>query len=389
MTDRTTDELRMSWAEACARRVSRHFLAGTAPGGGITEAASAMCGAHAQVMSGAEMSLGLRVPGTTRTDVQSALWKDRSLVKSYGPRGTVHLLAAEELPMWVGALSCIPKPPSALPHALLTEHQVEEVLEAIESAVEDGELTVEELGDEVVGRTGPWAADLALPAFSGAWPRWRAALQTAANRGVLCFGPNRGRKVTYTSPRRWVPGFRPMDSAAASAEVLRRYLHAYGPATSQQFAQWLGAPRRWSADLFDTITDELIPVDLDGAAAWTTEPAGPTAPSPRSGLKLLPYFDPYVIGCHPRDAVFPGPAAGRALSGGQAGNVPVVLIDGVVAGVWHQRRSGRRLDIRVEPFAPLSAARRSELAAQVDRIGEILEGTPTLTVGVVDAGKHL
>jgi hypothetical protein len=389
MTNRTPDELRVSWADVCAHRLSRHFLAGPAPRGGLTEAASALCGAHAQVMSGAEMSLGLRVPGTTRTDVQSALWKDRSLVKTYGPRGTVHLLAAEELPLWVGALSGVPRPPSALPYALLTDHQLEEVLEAIESAVEDGELTVEELGDEVVGRTGHWAAELVLPAFSGAWPRWRAALQTAANRGVLCFGPNRGRKVTYTSPRRWVPGFRTMDSATASAEVLRRYLHSYGPATPQQFAQWLGAPRKWSSDLFATITDELIPVGLDGMTAWTTARAAFTAPGSPGGLRLLPYFDPYVIGCHPRDAVFPGPAAARALSGGQAGNVPVVLIDGVVAGVWHQRRSGRRLDIRVEPFAPLTAPHRAELTAQVERIGEILEGTPSLTVGVVDAGKHL
>uniref|UniRef100_A0AAU3GS99 Winged helix DNA-binding domain-containing protein n=1 Tax=Streptomyces sp. NBC_01401 TaxID=2903854 RepID=A0AAU3GS99_9ACTN len=389
MTNRTTEELRMSWAEACALRLTRHFLAGTAPLGGIPEAASALCGAHAQIMSGAEMSLGMRVPGTTRTDVQAALWKDRSLVKTYGPRGTVHLLAAEELPLWVGALSCVPRPPSALPHALLTDRQLTEVVDAIEAAVEDGELTVEELGDEVTGRTGPWAADLALPAFSGAWPRWRAALQTAANRGVICFGPNQGRKVTYTSPSRWVPGFRPMDSGIASAEILRRYLRAYGPATPQQFAQWLGAPRRWSATLFEAITDELIPVDLEGVKAWTTAPAVSVAPSSHRGLRLLPYFDPYVIGCHPRDAVYPGLAAARALSGGQAGNVPVVLIDGVVAGVWHQRRSGRRLDIRVEPFAPLSAGRRAELTAQAERIGEILEGTPALTIGVVDAGKHL
>ena len=46
--------------------------------------------------------------------------------------------------------------------------------------------------------------------------------------------------------------------------------------------------------------------------------------SPR-GVRLLPYFDAYTVGCHPREQLFPGLAAQRALSRGQAGNVPVLL----------------------------------------------------------------
>ena len=64
------------------------------------------------------------------------------------------------------------------------------------------------------------------------------------------------------------------------------------------------------------------------------------------GVRLLPYFDAYVVGCQPRELLFPGRAAERALAGGQAGNYQVLLIDGVVAGVWHQRRSGRRSEER-------------------------------------------
>jgi hypothetical protein len=98
---------------------------------------------------------------------------------------------------------------------------------------------------------------------------------------------------------------------------------------------------------------------------------------------------------HP--ALLSGPAGGpceagapaeRALAGGQAGNFPVLLVDGVVAGVWHQRRSGRRVDVTVEPFGRLTAARRRELDAQVQRVGEVLEATPRLTVGTVTAGPH-
>jgi Winged helix DNA-binding domain len=66
----------------------------------------------------------------------------------------------------------------------------------------------------------------------------------------------------------------------------------------------------------------------------------------------------------------------------------VLLVDGVVAGVWHQRRSGRKLDLTVEPLVPLPPARRHELDEQVVRIGMILEGTPQLTIGTVTVGSH-
>jgi hypothetical protein len=213
-------------------------------------------------------------------------------------------------------------------------------------------------------------------------------MHLAAHRGALCFGPNRGRKVTYTSPQRWLPGFQPAPASDALPGLVLRYLHAYGPATPHQFAQWLSAPRRWAVDVFDSLAGQLDQVEVDGTLAWVR--AGDTAPppTPPHGVRLLPYFDAYTVGCHPRDRLFPGPAAQRALARGQAGNFPVLLIDGLVAGVWHQRRSGRTLDVTVEPLTPLTDAQRRELDDQVERIGDILEGKPQLTIGPVTVGGH-
>ena len=100
---------RLTWNEVHARRTARHGLSGPTTAD-LALAARAMCGAHAQVMSAAELSLGLRVAGTTRADVRTALWRDRALVKTFGPRGTVHLLAADDLPVWTAALSAVPSP---------------------------------------------------------------------------------------------------------------------------------------------------------------------------------------------------------------------------------------------------------------------------------------
>ncbi|MFI9050279.1 winged helix DNA-binding domain-containing protein [Streptomyces sp. NPDC053427] len=379
----------LTWSEVSARRLERAGLAGAPLAPDPAGIAAAMCGAHAQVLSGAELSLMLRTDRGTRSAVREALWTERTLVKTYGPRGTVHLLPTDDLPMWTGALSAVPFGSSPFAADVrLTPDRIEQVLAAIEDAVGDAELTIDELSEAVVAATGSWAGDLVMPAFQGMWPRWRQVMHRAGQRGALCFGPNRGRKVTYTSPRRALPGFRPLDGPTALAALVRRYLYAYGPATSADFATWFGAPPRWAADLFASLADGLQQVDFAGSPAWILagDTSGPTADP--AGIRLLPYFDAYGIAGRPRDLLFPGRAAERALAGRQAGNYPVLLIDGVVGGVWHQRRAGRRIHVTVEPLAPLTAGQRRALETQVRRTGEILEGNAELTIGTVTVGPH-
>ncbi|MFJ3699783.1 MULTISPECIES: winged helix DNA-binding domain-containing protein [unclassified Streptomyces] len=382
----------VSWSRADARRLDRQFLSGSTPSAddtahGVTGAVAAMLGAHAQVLSAAELSIGLRAPGTTRTDVRTALWTDRSLVKTFGPRGTVHLLPAEELPMWTGALSAVPAGGSPFPKdARMTPDQVEAVVAAVADALKGAELTADELSDEVIRRTGPWAGDPVMPAFRGMWPRWRQVLHLAGHRGALCYAPNRGRKATYTNPATV-----PMPAREATAALVRRYLLAYGPATPAHFARWLAAPRGWAGRLFEELAGagaiEEVAFEECGQA-WVV--AGDTrfpSAAPR-GVRLLPYFDAFGIASQPRERLFPGAAYARATAGGQAGNFPVLLVDGEVAGVWHQRRSGRRIAVTVEPLGPLDAARGRALEEQVERLGEVMEGTPELTVGKVTVGGH-
>ena len=66
----------------------------------------------------------------------------------------------------------------------------------------------------------------------------------------------------------------------------------------------------------------------------------------------------------------------------------MVLVDGVVGGVWHQRRSGRKLAITVEPLRELTATQRRQLDGEVELVGAVMEANPTLTVGTVTVGPH-
>jgi len=384
------DPVRLTWAGVLARRLERQALAEPARDLGPADVASLLVGVHAQILASAELAIGRRIAGATRTDVQRALWEERTLVKTFGPRGTVHLLATADLPMWTGALSALPAsgPQNPAPVAF-TASEAEEVIAAIGDALQDAELTVDELTGAIEERLGPWAVERTMDAFQVKWPRWRQLTSTAAHRGVLCFGANKGRNVTYTNPHRWSPGLQPAPGAEAVRELVRRYLHAFGPSSPDHFARWLNIPPRTAKAAFDGSGDELEPVDLDGEPAWVVAGDTEVRSRPPEGVRLLPYFDAYVVAGQPRARLFPGAAADRALSpSGQAGNYPVLLVDGVVGGVWHLRRAGRRIEITVEPLKRLSAAQRSALEDDAALVASVLEGEPALTIGTVTVGAH-
>ncbi|MFF1819984.1 winged helix DNA-binding domain-containing protein [Kribbella sp. NPDC058245] len=365
--------MEISWPAVVARRMRRHCL--TEPAASPVDAVRAMCGAHAQVLAAGETSVALRVAGATRETVQN----DAGLVKTFGPRGTVHLLPVEDLPMWTGALSALPagqQPPEIM---RMTLSQQSEVIAAIGEALSDTELTVEELSVEVVRRTGSWAGDLVMPAFQTWWPRWRQMIPAAANAGVLCYGTNRGRATTYTTPQRRGP-FVPMNGERALTALLHSYLFAYGPATPQQFARWIRTTPTVVKPYFEGLPETEFGFVAPGDEEFAEEPG--------ESVHLLPYFDAYGVGCFPRELVFPGKVFGRATNRGQAGNYPLLLIDGSVAGVWHQKKSGRTLQITVEPLVRLNRSRRAALAAAAARTATIHGSKATLTVGEITVGPH-
>jgi hypothetical protein len=367
----------MTWTQVCARRLDRHGLS-VPLSGGPAAVVSSVAGTHAQVLSAAELSIALRLPDATRATVQTALWETRELVKTFGPRGTVHLLPTAELSAWTAALTAVPvRAPAASDPIHMTRDQTEQVLAAVEDAVRGTELTIDELSDAVVAATGSWAGDPVMEAFQGKWPRWRQALPLAGLRGLVCFGQNRGRRTTYTAPP--LTGAPPADPVPW---LLDRYLHAFGPSTPARFANWLNVPDAWAREVFRSA--DLSPVVVDGEDAWVAAGDTEVPADPPRGLRLLPYFDTYAYAVgNDRARLNPGLAATRA-----KGNFQVLLADGVVAGLWHQKRSGRRVALTVEPFFRMTRARRAELDEQAARIGTVLDATPEVTIGEVTVGGH-
>ena len=170
--------------------------------------------------------------------------------------------------------------------------------------------------------------------------------------------------------------------------MLHRYLATYGPSTEQDFARWMGIERIDAATLF--AGSDLVEVDVEGARRWGLAADADAAWEPPHGsLRLLGQYECYLLGSYPRARVVPSAARARISTYGRrrfegAVALSVLLVDGVVRGMWRRQRRGKRIDLRVEPFVKLSADQSDQLASEAARVGAFLGTDVALSVGILD-----
>ncbi len=365
--------MKVGWDQALSWRVGAQLL--HEPGGTAVDVARQVAGVHAQVMSSAELAVGVRT-GRRPDQVATALWQQRSLVKTWAMRGTLHLLPADELPTWVAALRAkeqvVRRGQAWERYHGVTVAELARITAAVGEVLGAEPLTRDELGAAVASATGePRLGEAVRTGFGG------TILKTAAANGDLCFGPHRGRNVTFVDARAWVtrPWTEP-PAEEAMRVVVHRFLDAYGPATADDFARWWGVVPADGRRAMRPLTTGLVEADLEGAAAWLT-PAGAeavaaTAPL-RGHVRLLPAFDTYVIAPHGhRRHAWPDGLHDR-ISRKAGWITPALVVDGHIAGVWGHDRRGDAVDIEIEPLARLTRAVRAAAEAHARSYEPLLE----------------
>jgi hypothetical protein len=173
------------------------------------------------------------------------------------------------------------------------------------------------------------------------------------------------------------------DPQESLLEVARRYIHAYGPTTGADFARWWGTETAAGNRVVKALEPELGAIDVEGWEAWalSSDIDALAATKPLTGganVRLLPSFDPFVMGTYPRTAIV---AEDRQLGVYRrvgAWVSPVVLVDGRAAGTWSQARQGRRLEIAITPFERLPRASAAGIRAEVADLGRFLDAEATL-----------
>ena len=376
--------MEVGWDEVRARRLARSSLSDRARADGLVEVAGAVCGLHAQVQGSAELQLAARVDGIVRADVLTALWEQRTLVKAWTIRGTLHLHPADELPLWHAARRAVAgsgeqglpawPDPAGVVHPPLGAEEVKAVQKAVWKALDGRCLLRDELVERVVKRVG------------GA-PRERLASGFAFFLGELCQGPPQGSRITLTRPDQWIEGWRKLDDGEALREVCRRFLRTYGPSRPADFTAWFGTAAFRVAEarvLFESLAGELEEIGVDGRECFVL--AGDRSfPRPNRGLRLLPEYDPYVMGFRERDELVPRRVRdliathGRGRYEGPAG-VRLVVVDGIATGLWERKRRGRKLELHVRLAGRLRKEERAALDDEAERFGSFLGLVPVLMV---------
>ncbi len=335
-----------------ARLARRHHLSsGDAPGSvtGVTENLIAL---HATDPATPYLSLWARLPGFTPADLDTALYRDRAVVKHLAMRRTLWVVSPADLPAVQSAAS-----------DRVAANETRRLAADVERAgvAADGHAWLTTAGDAVLRHlrgAGPCSArELreTLPELIGTYDpapgkRWGGeshlaprVLTVLSARGDIVRGPNDGGWITsrprWVTSRDWLPPSDGdgVDADAARAALVRRWLGTFGPATVTDVKWWFGATLGWARKALSDIGAEEV--DLDGSAGFVLPGDDEDGPDPAPWCALLPSLDPTTMGWFDRDW-YVGPHRDAVFDrNGNAG--PTLWVDGRVVGAWRQDVDGR------------------------------------------------
>ncbi|WP_344727701.1 winged helix DNA-binding domain-containing protein [Pseudonocardia yunnanensis] len=300
-----------------------------------------MVAVQAQDWRSARLALRARSDGLT-TDALDAAAADGSLVVSWLLRGTLHLVRAEDHGWLLGftARAGMVQSRRRLAEEGVTEPQVDTALRVITSGPADGARSRQELTDQLAAAGVPVAGQAVYHCLRLAALHGRAVLVPGAEAGSLLV------RAIY-------PPAAPTDRDAAVVELARRYLRGHGPATAADLAAWSGLPLRdaraglrgLGAALVEC-ADGLVDLACRDAAGGDVPGVPP---------RLLPPFDPFLLGWADRSFAVPEHLRSRVHPGGGMLRA-IATVDGAVVGTWTLRRRDGRPEVALDVAEPAHVA---------------------------------
>lgn len=280
---------------------------------------------QAQDYLGALWAVGLRMGGATEASVEQAL-ADRTIVRTWPARGTLHFVAAADVRWMLDLLA---------PRVIARSAGRYRQLGLDEAAFARGkEVLIDALaGGKQLPRAALYQA-LEAANIATVGQRGIHILTRLAQEGVLCFGARQGKEQTFTLLEEWIAPAAPKTREEALAELTRRYFTSRGPATVPDFVWWSGLTTVEARAGVELARPHLVQETIDGRIYWL--PSASSVPDAAPALAcLLPAFDEYLVGYRGRDAVLEPEFVKRTNAGGGMLS-PTILIDGQVVGTWQR-----------------------------------------------------
>lgn len=361
----TSSGASVTWAQALSWRMERHLLdpTGSESVGGVVARLGAVLSMDESL---AELAVRSRRTTSSPGELAAALAAGE-VVKAFAFRGSVHYLAPEDGGIYL-SLRCAGRQwelPSWVEHYGLAPGDWPAFRAAVRAALDDGPLTVAELGEALTGQRAYRHLRSVFDEGAG------TLVKPLTWQGDMSFGPPREGRPTFQrldTNARW-GGVPDLDDAGPRA--ILAYFRTYGPAPLDNLHYWLGnglsAGRRRLTTWLSELGDQLVEVDVEGAAAYVVRDDVDSLERvvPSDAVRFLPGHDQWVIGPGTKD-VHVTPPSRRDLMTRKAN--PVV-VGGVVRGTWSVRHDVLTVGWLDEGRRPDRAIEREALAlgARLDR----------------------
>lgn len=315
-----------------------------------------LIGLQAQIHPAAALAAAVRVPNLSHADFDTQLWQDKSLVKIWGQRGTLHIYAQSDWPLihrvWSGGSWWKQR---FIEEVMGTEKDYEKLLNKVEALAKKSPS---------IGRTE--LRNLGVP--ERLLSSWGGLFADLVYQGKLCHVPRQGNEGRFAHRSQWLPelAWQLPPEAAARQEIVKRYLKGYGPASVQDLAHWAGWRMSRAEAELKALEAELLPVQVDGQALWGLKTQSKTLKAlPKDALGsmpllLLPRFDPMVLAHKNKDWLIDASRYKQVWQ--KAGHVEATVIEsGRMVGTWRYAKRKEALEVSVWPFAKLSRSSKAEL----------------------------
>jgi hypothetical protein len=299
----------------------------------VGRALEGVAGLQAQWSPSLPVGLWTRLDGFQASDLERAFAR-KSVVRATLMRATIHLVSARDYLHFHPALA------EAIRRKYRRPHEDTAQLEANAAAFE-----------RAAQARVPSSELRALVA-----PEWW--FRTLQHSRLVRVGED------YVSAEAWLARpYEPVDKGLA--QLMRRYLAAWGPATASDAAAWTGLKVNELREAFEEVGTRRFR-DEQGRQLYDV----PRAPLPPADtpvpVRLLPRFDNTILSHADRTRVIADEHRKRVIRAGEVD--PVVLVDGFVVGRW-RRKNGR---VVVEWFSDVTRTARSEVDDEARRLEAFL-----------------
>ena len=364
-TAKTDSIASLSSPEIASFRLRRHHLGDEIPADPVTICRD-ICGVQAQVMSAAYLQLWARNHTISRAEIETALWKSRTLVKTSLMRQTIHLVPADEFLLYISALrnSRVAGALRIMAKFGISPEEAGALTALIMNALSSGPLS----RAAITAAVRPRVSKRVRAWMEKVW----SIVRIPVAEGLICYGPGEGNQVKFIRVDHWLPKVRlpklkPFSEIKAQSELFRKYLRAYGPATANDFAHWAGIPMKDSRQACEHLKDknedknknknkdEVVQVAAEGTTCMMLRDdlrslSGP--PPDRGSVKLLPIFDPFLLAHAEKDHLVESRHYKRVYRN-QGWISPVILLEGKIAGTWSYKFQGQKIIVDIVPFEKL------------------------------------